>query len=98
MLGSISEGAAQKKAPGCWKKEEVAEAARSIIQERGEPVSRAVFNALAERGVIISSETDPEMVLSAMLWRMKDRVVRLKGGGYWLADAGYANDMQIPLQ
>jgi hypothetical protein len=77
------------------KKEDVAEAARQIILDRGEPVSRAdLFKALAERGMTIHSESDPEMVLSTMLWRTRDKVIRLKTGGYWLPErpwpaAGY---------
>ncbi len=29
------------------------------------------------------------MVLSTMLWRMKDRIVRLPQFGYWIADKEY---------
>jgi hypothetical protein len=95
---SILEGMEQKKrrAAGNPKKEEVAEAARRIIEERGEPISRAdLFKALARRGMEIVSGNDPEMVLSTMLWRMQDQIIRLKSGGYWLAErpyepAGYA--------
>jgi hypothetical protein len=80
----------RRRATGNPKKEDVAEAARQIIQERGEPVSRAeLFKALMARGVTILSETDPEMVLSTMLWRMRDRIARLKTGGYWLAEKAY---------
>src|SRR5580704_9063245 len=67
IYGSVSDGAEQKRrrVAGNPKKENVAEEARRIIQERGEPVSRAdLFKALAERGVEIVSESDPEMVLS----------------------------------
>ena len=68
------------------RKEEVAEAARAVIQERGEPMPRTdLFRALRERGLVIDG-TDPEMVLSTMLWRMRERVARVKGGGYWLAE------------
>ena len=87
------------RATGNPKKEDVAEAARQIIQERGEPVSRAeLFRALADRGVAISSEHDPEMVLSTMLWRMRDKVVRLKTGGYWLAERPLPQDGYEQLQ
>lgn len=80
----------RRRTTGNPKKEDVAEAAIQIIKERNEPVSRAdLFKALAERGVVITSGTDPEMVLSTMLWRMRDMVVRLKGGGYWLANEPY---------
>jgi len=75
-----------KRATGNPKKELVAEAAREIIGERMEPVSRSdLFKALTDRGIILHG-ADPEMVLSTMLWRMKDRVVRLKSGGYWLPE------------
>lgn len=76
------------------KKEDVADAAREIALERGAPVMRSdLFKALVERGLTIEG-TDPEMVLSTMLWRMRHRIVRVKGGGYWPADvpneeAGY---------
>lgn len=80
----------RRRAVGNPKKEDVAEAAWQIIRERGEPVSRAdLFKALAERGIVISSESDPEMVLSTMLWRMRDRIARLKTGGYWIAELPY---------
>jgi len=65
------------------KKEDVAAAALEIIHERGEPVSRSdLYTALIERGLTIEG-TDPGMVLSTMLWRMKDKVMRFKNGGYW---------------
>ena len=46
-----------------------------------------LFPALIEKGFVIEGN-DPHMVLSTMLWRMKDKakIVRLRGGGYWLAD------------
>jgi hypothetical protein len=83
-----------KRATGNPKKELVVEAVREIIRERMEPVSRSdLFKALTERGIILQG-ADPQMVLSTMLWRMRDRVARVKGGGYWLAEvpnalAGY---------
>ena len=79
------------------RKEDVAEGAREIIAERGQPVPRSeLFKALLEKGYIIEG-TDPGMVLSTMLWRMRHRVARLKTGGYWLAEvpcpeAGYEPD------
>ena len=71
------------------RKEEVAEAARAIITERGEPVSRPdLYKALLERGVVVRG-TDPEKTLSTMLWRTEGQIVRVRGGGYWLADVPY---------
>lgn len=76
-------------------KEDVADAARVVIARHGQPVMRAdLFRELIELGLKIDGK-DPEMVLSTMLWRQKDKVVRLKkGGGYWLPErpwepAGY---------
>ena len=79
------------------KKEVVAEVARRIITERGEPMPRAaLFAALKENGIELEG-AEPEMVLSTMLWRTQKQggpIIRLRGGGYWPADrpnaeAGY---------
>ncbi|MDX8468953.1 hypothetical protein RFM26_24905 [Mesorhizobium sp. VK23B] len=78
------------------KKEDVAEAARAIIRERNAPVPRAeLFQALVQRGLTMEG-SDPEMVLSTMLWRMRTRVARLKSGGYWLADEPYPEGNYYP--
>ena len=80
-----------KRATGNSSKEEVAEAALKIIHERGSPVMRAdLYKELLGRGLIIKGK-DPEMVLSTMLWRMQDKIVRLKSGGYWDADKPFGN-------
>lgn len=71
------------------KKENVAEISAEIIREAGRPMSRTeLFNALAEKGVRIRGK-DPKMVLSTMLWRMRDKIVRLQPQGYWVADTPY---------
>ena len=89
----------KRRATGNPKKEDVAEAAREIIKERGEPVSRTnLFRALAEHGITISSENDPEVVLSTMLWRTRDRVTRLKTGGYWLPERPWPSAGYFPAQ
>lgn len=90
-LDTLPEAAAQgtpqrRRTVGNPKKEEVAEAARVIIRERGEPIGRAdLYAALTEAGVIIQG-ADPEKTLSTMLWRMRNRVARLRGDGYWLQE------------
>lgn len=72
------------------KKEDVAEAAREIILTLGVPQSRDdIFAILPEKGMVIEGK-DPPVVLQTMLWRMKDRIVHLKGHGYWPADEPYA--------
>jgi len=79
-------------------KEAVAVTARALIEAHGEPMSRTdLYRELIVQGLTIEGK-DPEMVLSTMLWRMgpKTGLVRLKGGGYWLADrpiAGYVLDL-----
>lgn len=67
-------------------KERVAEVALELIREVGRPVSRReIFSRLGSSGIQLQG-ADPQMVLSTMLWRMKDRIVRLPGFGYWLPD------------
>jgi hypothetical protein len=80
---------ASRKRPKNPDREHVADVAREIIRERGHPVSRKdLFDALAARGLSIEGK-DPEMVLSTMLWRTKDKIVRLPNFGYWLTDEDY---------
>jgi hypothetical protein len=65
-------------------KADVGKVAKTIIYELRRPVPRTeLFKALAERGVILHGK-DPEMVLSTMLWRMKEEFIRLPGHGYWI--------------
>ena len=71
------------------KKEEVAEAAREIIVGHGSPMTRdQLFKVLPDKGITIHGQ-NPPVVLQTMLWRMKDRVVHLKGHGYWPQDLPY---------
>ena len=75
-------------------KEVVARFTYNLAKDRGRPVPReSIMAALQNDGVEIEGK-DPEMVVSTMLWRQKDVVVRLKPYGYWMADqpfpeAGY---------
>lgn len=88
----------RKKTVGNPKKEAVTDAARAIIAMNGEPMGRSdLFKALHDRGIILQG-ADPEMVLSTMLWRMRHRVVRLPGGGYWLADEPSPDGKYTPGQ
>ena len=78
--------ARKRRTTGNPKKEEVVKAAVEIIWDRCEPISRSeLFAELQKRNLIIRG-ADPEMVLSTMLWRSRDQIVRLRGGGYWLRD------------
>lgn len=79
------------------KKEDVAAAAREIILERGSPIMRdELYDLLTDQGFVIEGK-DPRMVLSTMLWRMREQITRVEGGGYWPSDvpnneAGYDPD------
>lgn len=72
------------------KKEDVANAAREILEECGEPLPCSkLHKKLIDRGVVIEGK-DPQAVLITMLWRQKDKVQRIKGGGYWLTEQSAA--------
>lgn len=67
----------------------VVDKAREIIRQFGAPVSRAnLFDMLNNEGIKIYGK-DPHMVLSTMLWRDKERIVRLGVNGYWLKELPY---------
>jgi hypothetical protein len=80
----------------------VVDAVLEVIGEKDMPMSRrALFEALKERGIEIQGR-DPEMVLSTMLWRSQDRVVRFPTLGYWDAarsypDADYVSSLATEL-
>lgn len=78
----------KKRTTGNSKKEEVAGAARQLLEDAGRPLSRAeMYPLLIEQGLRIAG-SNPEMVLSTMLWRAGEAagIVRLKGGGYDLVE------------
>lgn len=70
-------------------KEDIADQCVNIIRAEGQPMARSeLYARLKERGSVLHGK-DPEMVLSTMLWRMPDRVVRLPSHGYWPADTPF---------
>ena len=70
-------------------RDEVVRTVRDIITKADRAMSRSeLYDALKARNIIIRGK-DPVMVLSTMLWRSQDRIVRLKDHGYWLADKPY---------
>ena len=80
---------AQRTRPRNPDRELVADYCVEIVRTMGHPLSRRdLFQALVDRGIVIEGK-DPEMVLSTMLWRSKDKIVRLPGHGYWPADMIY---------
>src|SRR6266545_90909 len=57
-------------------KERVGDYVEAFLKEIGRPASRReVSDELKKRGIILQG-TDPDMVLSTMLWRMKHRFQR----------------------
>lgn len=76
----------RKRTTGNSPKEEVAAVAREVILERGTPIMRdELYDLLTARGLVIQGK-DPKMVLSTMLWRVKDQIARVEGSGYWPTD------------
>ncbi|MET4593763.1 MULTISPECIES: hypothetical protein [unclassified Sphingomonas] len=68
----------------------------NIIVNRGRPVPRGeLYEELVRQGKILYGK-DPVMVLSTMLWRSQDRVVRLPNYGYWLKDRAFDPAGYIP--
>lgn len=73
-----------KRRPVNPSREAVGDVVEALLRERGAPSSRAsLFAALPERGIVIEG-SDPAMVFSTMLWRMKDRFERIPKLGYWI--------------
>jgi len=63
----------------------VAQQCVTYIREAGRPLGRReLFERLVADGIHIRGK-DAEMVLSTMLWRSREVIVRLKEGGYWPA-------------
>lgn len=82
-------GDGKRERPDNPSREEVVKHVRDLIRARGEPIARnTLLKALEVDGVQIRGK-DPNMILSTMLWRSKDDVVRLRGHGYWLKEEPY---------
>lgn len=65
-------------------RDEVGAVVEALLREWGRPASRArLFAEMPAHGLNIQG-TNPEMVFSTMLWRMRDRFERLPKRGYWL--------------
>jgi uncharacterized coiled-coil protein SlyX len=74
---------------------QVADRALEIIRSFGRPLARKeLFEQLAERGTRIEGK-DPEMVLGTMLYR-DDRIVRIRGYGYWPKSDSYDPAFYLP--
>lgn len=77
-------------------REVVADMALDLIRFKQRPLSRReLFDALAAHGVAIHGK-NPEMVLSTMLWRSQDKIVRLPQHGYWAKTEAYPEAAYFP--
>lgn len=78
-------------------KREVAARAYKLVKMCGEPIKRdELYDLLVAQGYIIEGK-NPQMILSTMLWRVKDSgLTRLKGGGYWIKDQRHEPVNYIP--
>lgn len=93
-VGITSDG----RAKGNSNKEDVAAEARRIVVELNKPVPRAdLFALLVARGFVLKG-SDPQMVLSTMLWRAGKAagIVNLKNRGYWKAEADWPEARYFP--
>ena len=98
LIASLKQGeppSAASERPKNPDRRDVTDKALQIVREAARPLSRRdLFERLAGRGVVISGK-DPEMVLGTMLYR-DDRIVRLRGHGYWPRDEVYEPAFYIP--
>ena len=67
-------------------KERIGDVLETFLKARQRPATRKELQAhLKEVGIQLQG-TDPDMVLSTMLWRMPKRFTRKPPFGYWLTD------------
>lgn len=65
-------------------KERIGDVIEAFLKSRQKPASRKELQEhLKEVGIHLQG-TDPDMVLSTMLWRMPERFTRIPPHGYWL--------------
>ncbi|WP_342250726.1 hypothetical protein [Sphingomonas sp. OTU376] len=85
-----------KRRPKNPSREKVVNEALSLIERAGKPLSRQeLYDRLKLAGVEVFGK-DPQMVLSTMLWRSQDRIVRLGNFGYWPKEEPYQPANYIP--
>ncbi|WLD97114.1 hypothetical protein PX860_01060 [Agrobacterium leguminum] len=97
-LSTESPSPPARRTTGNSRKEDVADVAYEIIFEREHPVSRdELLNEVTQRGMVIEGKDRPG-VFTTMMWRMRDRIVKLESGGYWLADVEYPPENYFPPQ
>lgn len=67
-------------------KEQIGDIVEKFLRWRGLPATRKMIAQHLRDENIVLQGADPDMVLSTMLWRMKDRFRRLPPHGYWLTE------------
>ncbi len=92
----IQQRSAPRKRPNNPPREEVAAAVLEILADSDKPIPRSeLFEEVQKKGFDIQGK-DPEVVFSTMLWRERDRIVRIGKYGYWPADKPYAPAGYVP--
>ena len=80
------------------KRAKIADDALALIAEVGRPIGRTeLFEQLVARGMRLEGK-NPLMVFSTMLWRERERIVRLRGFGYWPADKRFPPAKYDPVE
>jgi hypothetical protein len=65
---------------------EIAEIAREIILERGEPMTRSeLADSIESRGIPLAGK-DKAKNVGTILWRFQDQFLNVQGRGYWPKD------------
>lgn len=67
-------------------KEQIGDVVEKFLRDRGLPATRKMIAKHLKDENIIIHGTNPDMVLSTMLWRMQERFRRLPPHGYWLTN------------
>jgi hypothetical protein len=76
----------------------VASRSLELIAAARKPLSRkALFKRLKDEGLEVFGK-NPLMVLSTMLWRERDRIIRIPGFGYWPVGKPYPPGHYFPDQ
>ncbi len=86
----------QRKRPKNPPREFIVEMSLKLIEDAGRPLNRQqLFDRLAAHGVHVFGK-DPQMVLSTMLWRSQDQIVRLPEFGYWPKERAFPPARYVP--
>lgn len=84
-IGALTAHALSPPRPKNPPREVIGAMAEQYIRAAGHPINRSELYRAISRAYPIYGN-DPEMVFSTMMWRMRNRFVRLRGQGYWMRE------------